>query len=271
MWRWDLQDDAPWTLHHARVGTSSSPGTLSLSPARDASVTRQAQRGDRRFATRSPLDTAPLPRAKPLLRGVSHEVAAWVAAPASLLLVAGAQSTRAQLGAATYGACLIGLFVTSAVFHRPTWKPRTRELLGRLDNAAIFFLIAGTYTPICMLVGGAMGGTLLAVVWGGGALGIALTLAWPAVPKPLMAAVYVLLGWAFVPALGALRAALGPRPLLLVVVGGLVYTAGAVVYARRGPDPFPRVFGYHEIFHALVIAGAVLHFLAVRAAVRALG
>jgi hemolysin III len=185
--------------------------------------------------------------------------------------VASAGSTQAQLGAATYGASLFGLFLMSAVFHRPTWKPRTRELLSRLDNSAIFLLVAGTYTPICLLVGGGLGHALLATVWIGAALGIVLTVAWPQAPKPLTATIYVVLGWAFIPALGALRAALGTQALTLVVVGGLVYTAGAVVYARRRPDPFPRVFGYHEIFHALVVAAAVCHFLAVRAAVRAMG
>lgn len=202
---------------------------------------------------------------------MSHELAAWVAAPAALALVASARSAQAQVAAATYGACLFGLFLTSAVFHRPTWTPRARAIVGRLDNSAIFFLVAGTYTPICLLLGGGLGHGLLATVWIGAALGVGLTLAWPAAPKPLMALVYVILGWVFLPAAGALRVALGTPALLLVLGGGLVYTAGAVVYALRRPDPFPRVFGYHEIFHALVVIAAICHFLAVRAAVRAMG
>lgn len=210
-------------------------------------------------------------RAKPLLRGVSHEVAAIAAAPAALALVASARSPGAQLAAATYGATLFTLFLVSAVFHRPTWSPRARLLIGRLDNSAIFLLIAGTYTPLCLLLGDGTGRVLLAVVWAGAVLGILLTVAWPLAPKPLMAAIYVLLGWAFVPAVPALRASMGGQALRLVLAGGLVYTAGAVVYAVRRPDPFPRVFGYHEIFHLLVITAAALHFVVVRSAVRALG
>jgi hemolysin III len=211
------------------------------------------------------------PRSKPLLRGVSHQLAAFVAAPASLALVASARSTEAQVGAATYGASLFALFLVSAMFHRPTWSPRARRIVARLDNSAIFLLIAGTYTPICLIVGGTLGTGLLATVWIGAALGIALTISWEAVPKPLMAAIYVLLGWVFLPATPSLWAALGTQAVVLVVTGGLVYTVGAVVYALRRPDPYPRVFGYHEIFHVLVIAAAVCHFLAVRDAVRALG
>jgi len=211
------------------------------------------------------------PRLKPLLRGVSHEIAAFIAAPASLALVASARSPEARVGAATYGASLFGLFLASAVFHRPTWSPRARRIVARFDNSAIFLLIAGTYTPICLIVGGALGTGLLTTVWMGAALGIVLTVSWEAVPKPLMAGIYVLLGWVFVPAMASLRAALGTQALVLVVAGGLVYTAGAVVYALRRPDPFPRVFGYHEIFHALVIVAAACHFVAVRQAIRALG
>jgi hemolysin III len=170
-----------------------------------------------------------------------------------------------------YGSSLIALFVASAVFHRPTWSPRARLLVGRFDNAAIFLLIAGTYTPVCLLLGAGVGHALLAMVWAGAALGIVLTIAWPHAPKPLMAGIYVLLGWAIVPAMSGMRAAMGPLPLRLLLAGGVAYTVGAVVYALRRPDPFPRVFGYHEIFHLLVITGAVCHFVVVHGAVRALG
>jgi hemolysin III len=214
----------------------------------------------------------PLPtRKKPLLRGVSHQIAAFAAAPASLALIVSARSSSAQAGAATYGTSLFTLFVVSALFHRPTWSPRARRLVGRLDGSAIFLLIAGTATPVCLLLGGAAGRALLTVVWAGALLGIALTVAWPGAPKALMAALYVLLGWAVMPAAAALRAALGSRSLSLLVAGGLAYTVGAAVYAARRPDPFPRVFGYHEVFHLLVIVGAVCHFVVVAGAVRALG
>jgi hemolysin III len=216
-------------------------------------------------------ESKPSRRVKPVLRGVSHEIAAWVAAPASLALFVAAKSSSARWGAATYGLSLFTLFLVSAIFHRPTWSPRVRLWIGRLDNCAIFLLIAGTYTPICLLLGGWDGHALLAVAWIGAVLGIVLTFAWPLAPKPLMAVIYVMLGWVFVPAAAGLRLAMGGRAVLLLFVGGMVYTAGAVIYALRRPDPFPRVFGYHEIFHLLVIAGAACHFVVVKNAVLGLG
>jgi hemolysin III len=215
--------------------------------------------------------TTPPPRVKPLLRGVSHEIAALAAAPAALALVVSAESSAARLGAATYGASLFALFLVSAVYHRRTWSQRARLVAGRLDNAAIFVLIAGTSTPLCLLVEGGTAHAVLAVVWAGALAGIVLTVAWPRAPKPLMAAIYVLLGWTFLPAAADLRAALDADAALLLLLGGVAYTTGAVIYALRRPDPFPRVFGYHEIFHVLVIAGAACHFVVVRDAVRQLG
>lgn len=187
------------------------------------------------------------------------------------MLFVTARSSTARWGAAAYGASLFSLFLVSAVFHRPTWSPRVRGWIARLDNSAIFLLIAGTYTPICLLLNGGYGRTLLSVAWMGALLGIVLSVAWPLAPKPLMAAIYVLLGWVFVPAAPELRAMMGGEPLLLLIAGGMVYTAGAMVYALRRPDPFPRVFGYHEVFHVLVIVGAVCHFVVVRSAVLRLG
>jgi hemolysin III len=210
-------------------------------------------------------------RTKPLLRGISHEIAAFVAAPASLALIAAAKGTAARYGAATYGASLFTLFLISTIFHRPTWSPRIRLWIGRLDNSAVFLFIAGTYTPICLLLGGSEGRVLLFVAWTGAVLGMVLSVAWPLAPKPLMAAIYVVLGWVFAPAAAGLRAAMGGQALLLLIVGGIVYTSGAIVYALRRPDPLPRVFGYHEIFHLLVIVGAVCHFVVVRGAVLQLG
>jgi len=208
---------------------------------------------------------------KPLLRGVSHQIAAFVAAPASLMLVVTARGPVAQYGAAVYGASLFTLFLVSTIFHRPTWSPGVRSWIGRLDNSAVFLFIAGTYTPICLLLGGSEGHGLLSVAWAGAVLGIVLTLAWPNAPKPLMAGIYVLLGWVFAPALAGLRIAMGGEGVGLLILGGLAYTTGALVYALRRPDPLPRVFGYHEIFHLLVIVGAVCHFLVVRGAVSRLG
>jgi hemolysin III len=208
--------------------------------------------------------------AKPLLRGVSHELAAFAAGAAGIGLVLAAPSTRARTAAGLYGASLLALFAVSALYHRPNWDPRTRLLWRRLDHSAIFFLIAGTYTPFCLLLGGRSGSVLLAVIWIGAAAGVVQAVGWPTAPKPFVAAVYVTLGWVVVPVLPALRLHLGPEALGLLAAGGIAYSLGAVVYALRRPDPFPRVFGYHEVFHALVILAAALHCAVVARAVRVL-
>ena len=208
---------------------------------------------------------------KPLLRGVSHEIAAWLALGAAVTLALAAPAGRSRLSAVVYGASLFSLFAVSALYHRPNWAPRARLWMRRLDHSAIFLLIAGTYTPFCLLLGGATGRTMLAVAWAGAAAGVLQSILWVRAPKPLVAALYVLLGWVVVPVVPALRAALGTGALALLATGGLLYTLGAVVYASRRPDPLPRVFGYHEVFHGLVIAAAACHFAVVAGAVRAIG
>jgi hemolysin III len=209
--------------------------------------------------------------AKPLLRGVFHQIAAPVAFGASALLAAAATPGRARTAALVYGATLFALFLTSALYHRPNWPPRARLLMRRLDHAAILLLIAGTYTPFCLLLGGKTGNALLVVVWSGAALGLLRAILWARAPRPLVAAIYVLLGWVVVPVMPSLLAVLGPQAVALLGAGGLVYTLGAVVYATRRPDPIPRVLGYHEVFHAMVIAAAALHFAVAAMAIRALG
>jgi len=203
------------------------------------------------------------PLGKPRFRGVSHVLAACLAAPAAVLLWAGAGSFAARLGAAVYGLSLFALFATSAIFHRPTWAPRARDVVGRLDQSAIFLLIAGTYTPFGLLLGPGTGHVLLAFVWGGALCGVALSLAWPEAPKPLMAAIYVAFGWSLAILVPSLFRVAGPTVLGLIMLGALGYTVGAVIYAMRRPDPFPRTFGYHEIFHVLVVVAAACHFAAV--------
>jgi hemolysin III len=209
-------------------------------------------------------------REKPLLRGVFHEVAAMFALAGGVVLMQVATSARATVGAVVYGASLVLLFSTSALYHRPKWGPRVYAIMRRIDHAAIFVLIAGTYTPVCLLVPHAGGLTLLAVVWAGALLGIGFSIVWPRAPKAVNAIIYVAFGWAIVPLLPALARALGPRSLVLLGGGGLVYSVGALVYALRRPDPFPRVFGYHEIFHALVILAAAAQYAAVLQVVAAL-
>jgi hemolysin III len=219
--------------------------------------------------TATTADALPAPRTKPLLRGVSHEIAAFLVAPAALALVATARGASAVAGAAVYGASVFTLFLVSAVYHRPMWTPKAKLLMQRIDHSAIFVLIAGTYTPFCLLLG-TNGTAMLVGVWVGAALGVAMSIFWPKAPKPLVALVAVLLGWQVLPLAPGLKGLLGPSALVLVVVGGILYTAGAVVYATRRPDPSPRIFGFHEIFHLFVVAAAVCHFIAVRQAVVAL-
>jgi len=210
-------------------------------------------------------------RVKPRYRGVSHEIAAVLALPGAIGLIHLARGTAATIAAAVYGGSLVLLFAASAIYHRPQWPPRHRNLLGRVDQAAIFVLIAGTYTPFCLLLGPGHGHALLTVVWAGAALGMVLALAWPAAPKPLMAGVYVLLGWFMAPLLPVFRSVIPPLDFALIVGGGLLYTVGAVVYALRRPDPYPTVFGYHEIFHLLVILAASCHFGAATTVILRLG
>ncbi len=223
------------------------------------------------LAPAPPAAQATAARTKPLLRGVSHELAAVAALPAVASLLLRARGPAATLGAAVYGATLVTLFTVSAVYHRRFWPLRARQLIGRLDHSAIFLLIAGTYTPIGLLLGPGAGHAALLTVWVGAAAGVGLVVGWAGLPKRLRAAIYVLLGWVVLPVLPALRAAVGDRALALLFAGGFFYTAGAVIYGARRPDPFPRTFGFHEVFHLLVVAAAACHYLVVVEAVRALG
>lgn len=210
------------------------------------------------------------PRAKPRMRGVSHEVATFVAVPAVAVLLAHASGPLATLGAAIYGATLVTLFGVSALYHRRFWSLRLRQIVGRIDHSAIFLLIAGTYTPFGLALGPGPGYVALAVVWAGALAGIVLVVGFQ-VGKRVRAGIYVLLGWVALPLMPRLLGALGPVPLTLLLLGGFFYTVGAVIYGARRPDPFPLTFGFHEIFHALTIAAAACHYAVVWAAVDALG
>jgi len=198
---------------------------------------------------------------KPRLRGVSHEIAFFVSLLTGPALAVAAGLRGHLTPVLVYVLAISGLFGVSALFHRPTWQPRARRWLRRLDHSMIFVAIAGSYTAVAGL---ALHGTLrlaiLALVWGGTALGVTLKIAWIDAPKPLSAAVYVGIGWAVIFALPALLHSLGWVGLSLLGLGGALYTYGALVYARRRPDPRPLVFGYHEVFHALVIGGALAHY-----------
>ena len=204
---------------------------------------------------------------KPRLRGVSHQWAFFVALVAGAVLVIAAPSGRATLAAAIYAVSMAAMFGASALYHRVDWQSlAARRWMRRLDHSMIYVLIAGTYTPFALLVlDGGLADAVLIAVWAGAGLGIALKFLWPDTPKWLTAAVYVTLGWVAVIAFPQLASELGVLGMTLVAGGGILYTAGAVVYALRRPDPVPAVFGYHEIFHVLVIAAALLQFVAVAA------
>ncbi len=160
-----------------------------------------------------------------------------------------------------YLSCLTALFGISAAYHRPTWQPKARAWMRRLDHAGIYLQIAGTYTPICLLaIGGEAGRRLLWLGWIGAAVGIVKSLFWVHAPKPLSALLYVGLGWLVVGEWTALRAALSLQNLVLLFAGGVMYTLGAAIYSLKRPDPWPATFGYHEIFHTLVVAAAACHF-----------
>ena len=207
------------------------------------------------------MPTEPL---KPRLRGVFHQWAFMVSLVAGAVLVAAAPTGRAAAVGAVYAVALAGMFGASALYHRVAWRPSLRPWFRRLDHSMIFVLIAGTYTPFALLVlHGTLSRVVLVAVWGGALLGIVLKLVWIDAPKWLIATVYLALGWVGIVTIPQLVSRAGIGAVTLLVVGGLLYTAGAVIYALRRPDPSPKVFGYHEIFHLLVIAAAAVHYAAV--------
>jgi hemolysin III len=199
-----------------------------------------------------------LPR--PRLRGLLH-LGAFVVALAlgvTLVLLAGPEDGTAF---AVYGLAVCGLFGVSALYHRGRWQPAVRARLQRVDHSMIFVLIAGTYTPVCVYVlDGGLGAALLAVVWGGALAGAALELRPTPTPRGVLVGVSIALGWVALLAMPSVLDGLGWVATALVALGGVLYTVGAVIYARRRPDPLPAVFGYHELFHALTIGGAALHY-----------
>jgi hemolysin III len=202
---------------------------------------------------------------KPKLRGVSHQWAFVVSLFLGAALIVAADSPTATVAVAIYAASLSALLGTSALYHRVNWKrPNARRWMRRLDHSMIFFLIAGTYTPFALLVlNGPLADAVLAVVWIGAIAGAIVEMVWIEHPKWVAALIYMSLGWVAIIAFPGLWEEMGVGGTLLVAAGGLLYTAGAIVYATQRPDPFPRVFGYHEVFHALVILAAAAQFAAI--------
>jgi hemolysin III len=199
---------------------------------------------------------------KPRLRGVLHQWAFFVSVIGGVVLVVAAPAGRATLATGIYALSVSALFGVSALYHRITWtSAEARRWMRRLDHTMIFFLIAGTYTPFGLLVlDGTLATAILCAVWGGALAGVVLNLVWIDSPKWVTAVVYIAVGWVAIVAFPELTSELGVMAIVLLALGGVLYTLGAVVYARKKPDPSPTVFGYHEIFHALVIAAAALQY-----------
>ena len=201
---------------------------------------------------------------RPLLRGVIHQAGFTVSLVVGTLLIVGADGPRAHIAASVFASSVAICFGASALYHRVTWTPPVRLWMRRIDHAGIYVLIAGTYTAVCLLaLQGAWRWTVLSIVWAGAVAAIVLKFAWVGAPKWLAAAIGLALGWVGVVAFPKLASTLDPAAVVLLGVGGLVYTAGAVVYVRRKPNPAPAVFGYHEVFHALTIVAVACQYVAI--------
>ena len=201
---------------------------------------------------------------KPLLRGVLHQAAFSVSLVVGTLLIVGAEAGRGRAAAAVFAGSVAVCFGASALYHRVTWTPRLRLWMRRVDHAGVYLLIAGTYTPVCLLVlNGAWRPIMLALVSVGAGAGIVVKFVWVDAPKWVAAALAVALGWTGIAVLPQLATRLDPAAVALLGVGGLAYTAGAIIYARRRPNPLPAVFGYHELFHALTLVAVACQYVAI--------
>jgi len=201
---------------------------------------------------------------RPRLRGASHQVAFYVALVAGAVLIASAGDRRATVALAIYTMSLAGMFGVSALLHRSDWGPRAFGWLRRADHAMIFACIAGTYTPFCMLGLVPPAGTrLLVMEWSAAGLGILRAVLWPHAPRAVSAVLYLIVGWVMLVYFPEVHARFPTRAFALLVAGGAWFTVGAAVYGFRWPDPSPKVFGFHEVFHLLIILGCICHFAAI--------
>ncbi len=204
------------------------------------------------------------PEVRPRLRGRLHQVSFFVTLPLAVALVVAARRDTLRIATSVYAASLIGLFASSAAYHRGLWSPKAMGRMRRLDHSMIYLLIAGTSTPIgVMTLHGAWRVVLLTVVWAGAATGIALKLVSFERLRVVGSALYIILGWVMVLAAPQVIRAVGTANAVLIAAGGVLYTSGAVVLLRRRPNPNPRVFGYHEVWHSMVIAASLCHYGAI--------
>ncbi len=201
---------------------------------------------------------------KPHLRGWLHAGAFPVSLVAGLVLVVLADGTRETVATAIYAVTAVLLFGVSALYHRGNWSPKTEKMLKRLDHSNIFLIIAGTYTPFSIILLHNDGGTtLLWIVWSAALAGIAFRVLWVGAPRWLYTPVYIALGWVAAFYISDIFDAGGAAVVTLIAVGGLLYSVGAVVYATKRPNPSPRWFGFHEVFHALTIGAFAVHYVAI--------
>jgi hemolysin III len=206
----------------------------------------------------------PTPRVKPKFRGASHHAALYIALGAGAVLTAMAPTGQTALVAAVYAICMAAMYGFSALYHRPTWTPAARQWMRRLDHTGIFLMIAGCYTPISLLaLGPDVGGRLLTWVWLACLAGMLQAIFWVQAPRAVAVAIYITIASLGVPYLPGLAAGLGTLGVTLLLVGAVFYIVGALIYAMKRPDPLPAVFGYHEIYHLLVITASVCHFVVI--------
>jgi hemolysin III len=201
---------------------------------------------------------------KPRLRGWLHAAMFPIAVIVGTVLVAFADTTSARVAAAVFAITAALLFGTSALLHRGSWSPRVEGVLRRMDHSNIYLIIAGTYTPFAVLaLPPGEGRVLLSIVWVGALAGVAFRVLWVGAPRWLYTPVYVALGWVAIFYLPDLVAGAGTVAVVLIALGGVLYTAGAIVYGTKRPNPSPRWFGFHEVFHVLTVAAFTAHYVAV--------
>jgi hemolysin III len=201
---------------------------------------------------------------KPKLRGWLHAGMFPVSIAAGIVLVGGASPGEARIAAAIFSLAAVLLFGTSALFHIGDWSPRVTGVLRRMDHSNIFLIIAGSYTPFALLgLPEDQGRLLLTIVWSGALLGVVFRIFWMGAPRWLYTTLYLVVGWVAVFFLPELIDGVGAAPVVLVIVGGALYTLGALVYGLKWPNPWPGWFGFHEVFHSFTIAAFTVHYIAV--------
>ena len=200
---------------------------------------------------------------KPKLRGWVHALSAVAAVPAVWILVAAAQPGHLRAGALIFGVTMIFLLSISGSYHTPKWPPQTLAILRLIDHCMIFVFLGGTYTPFLLASKGDIFAWFLPVVWLMALGGILRTIFLPDVSRWIKAGFYMLMGWMALPLIGLWIQELGWETVNLLLIGGLIYTAGGVIYARQWPNPWPNTWGYHECFHVAVVLGCIFHYCAV--------